>query len=157
MAYQGDAELGAKFADGIARIALEAAYASGDDPSTTDKNESWFDGFSTAHKWLGLMDVFGLRSNVFAGTLHGSVKATDSGKIGLQAHALMRPQQLNAAGTDGEFKFVGGEIDIYGVYNIAKGLSLRPDYGVFIPTTDGYGAGSDAAHMLMIQLQYKGG
>ena len=37
---------------------MEGLYASGNDPTTRGKNEGWDELFPTAHKFLGLSDVF---------------------------------------------------------------------------------------------------
>jgi hypothetical protein len=141
-AYHGDLELGVSFGD--VRLAAEGLMASGDDPSTTDL-EGWNQLFPTAHKFLGLMDVFGGRTNVASGALHLSGKASADLTLALDGHVFSR---LEGA-ADG---YAGAEVDAVAKYALGKGLGLSGVYGIFLPSDD-YPS-EDAIHYLEVQLGY---
>lgn len=129
-AYQVDAEVGVTPVKGL-RIGIEGLIASGDDLSTTDKDEGYADLFPTGHKWLGLMDVFPQRTNVTSGVLHVKYEASKAFMASVDAHYFARPE----AGADGRSGGAGGEIDTNLVYTIGGGASLRGLYGIFLPNT----------------------
>lgn len=136
-AGQIDAELGVTPVKGL-RLGIEGAYATGDDLSTTDKDEGYNELFPTAHKWLGLMDVIGPRTNVLSAALHASYAATEALKIMLDAHYFRRPER-NAAGKRGT---VGRELNLNVAYALGGGASLRGLYGVFLPRQGFYTSAS---------------
>lgn len=157
-AYHADAEIGVNMASDRLRIGLEGIYASGDDPTTTDKNEGWDELYPTAHKFLGLADVFhqrGMkRTNVMSGVAHLTVKPTKSLAVQADAHLFGRPEDLG-----GHTGRAGGEIDVGAVYTMAKNLKLRGLYAVFLPDKDFYpvapvGGPIDPIHYLEIELRY---
>jgi hypothetical protein len=165
LAYHADLELGLSFAQDKFRAAVEGIYASGDDPTTTDKNEGFDELFPTAHKFLGLTDAFAQggikRTNVASGVLHLTAAAAKSLTLQVDGHVFSRleksPQFNNAKG------FAGGEVDVGAVLLLAKGLKLRGTYGVFIPdntiyrdtlpTTQG-AKSADPVHWLEVELRY---
>lgn len=153
-AYQADVEAGVSLMDNKLRLGLEGFIASGNDP-TSDTNEAWSDPFSTAHKWLGLMDIMRLRSNAAGGVFHGMIKPIKGLKLATQVHLFLRPQLPDGMG-GADFKMVGSEVDLIAVYALGKGLNLRGDWGIFLPTEDGYGADQDPAFLTMITLGYAG-
>ena len=147
LAYQGDLELGVAVVDKKLRLALEGLYASGDDPASNEL-EGWNQLYPTAHKFLGLMDVFGGRTNVVSGVGHVVVTAIPDLKLQLDAHLLSRPEMAGA------FKgFSGVEVDTVGVYTFGKGFSTLALYGIFAPSDD-YPT-DEAIHYLEAEVAYK--
>jgi len=160
LAYQGDAELGVFVLEDKLRIGLEGLIASGDDPTTGDEAEGWNELYPTAHKFLGLADVFvqggQKRTNVVSGVLHLTLKPVADLAIQIDGHVFSRPEAPNAMLDSG---FAGAEIDAGLAYMLGKGLVLRGLYGVFLPDDDFYPVGAvmasaDPAHYLEVELRY---
>lgn len=149
-AYQADGEIGYSLADNKLRLAVEGMIASGDDPATADKIEGWNQLYPTAHKFLGLMDVMGARSNVASGVLHVSASPMADVKIMLDAHMFSR---LEDAGMR-QSGMAGFEVDAGLVYALGAGLNVRGLYGVFVPGKDVYGDDADPAHYVEIELRH---
>jgi hypothetical protein len=145
-AYHGDLELGLSF-DAV-RVALEGLYASGEDGSTSDL-EGWNQLFPTAHKFLGLMDVFGARTNAISGVAHLSYEAADDFAAKLDAHLFSRPE-TTPAGVEG---YVGSELDFIALYSLGAGAGVRGLYGIYMPS-DELGS-TDPVHYLEIELAYE--
>lgn len=140
-AYQGDLELGLDFRrTAHVRVAAEAFYASGDDPGT-ETVEAWDHLYPTAHKWMGLMDVVGARSNVYGGVFHLQA-AFAPVSASLDAHAFWRPEPFADADP-----YVGTELDAGVAWAIAEPLKLRGLYGLFIPTE------TDPLHFVELSLR----
>ena len=148
---------------GLVRGLVEGLIASGDDPTTTDKNEGWNELYPTAHKFLGLADVFHQggqkRTNVASGVLHLTLKPTAEVSIQLDGHLFTRLKGMTAAGKDGGF--AGAEVDTGIGYALGKGLSLKALYALFVPGKDFYPQGPTAmtadeklAHYLELELRY---
>jgi hypothetical protein len=131
LGYQLDGELGVSPVKQF-RIGLEALIASGDDLTTKDKDESWDELNPTSHKWLGLMDVIGARTNVTSGVLHLKAVPVEPLTISVDGHYFARPQK----GADGKHGGVGGEINAGVAYAIGKGAYVRGLYGVFLTNED---------------------
>lgn len=155
-AAQIDAELGVTPAKGL-RLGIEGLYATGDDLSTTDKDEGYNELYPTTHKFLGLMDIIGPRTNVASGVLHVSYAATEALKLALDAHYFYRPE-TNAAGNDGS---VGGELNLNAAYGFGGGASVRGMYGVFVTDQDFWTTSTvsssdakDPLHFLELQFGY---
>lgn len=151
-AYQIDGEVGVKPMAGL-RLALEALYASGDDADSADEDEGWNQLFPTGHKFLGLMDIIGARSNVASGVFHVSYAGAPAWMFKADAHLFVRPQTM-VGEADG---YAGTEIDANAIYKLAPGLTLRGMYAVFIPGFEhfGSGPGSDrVAHYTELQFGY---
>ncbi len=146
-AYQFDAEVGVKPMKGL-RLSLEGLMASGDDATTADKNEGWDQLYPTAHKFLGLMDIIGGRSNLTSGVLHVAYKGVERFIFKLDAHMFLRPQTI-----DPQPSYAGSEVDINAIYVIGKGTKFRLMYAIFLPGSDAY-ASNDAAHYVEAQLGY---
>jgi len=146
-AYQLDGEVGVSPASRL-RLALGAALASGDDPST-EEFEGWAQLYPTAHKWFGLMDVAGGRSNLISGVLKVQAGLTESLTGKLDAHVLGRPRN-GGLGRTGSDKLAGYEIDAQLVQKIGKPGTVRCLYGLFIPNGDHY-AQDSLAHFVEIQ------
>jgi hypothetical protein len=149
LAYHIDAEVGMSFLDGDFRVGLEGMYASGNDPTTPDA-EGWNQLFPTAHKFLGLSDAFGARTNVVSGVLHLMYKPVAGLTAAIDTHFLMRPEPVAAMGPDG---YAATEIDFNLGYAIGPGLVLRGLYAVFVPDDDIYPA-DDVLHYVELELRY---
>ncbi len=144
LAYQVDGEIGARPVTQL-RLALGGSYASGDDPTTTDKDEGWNELYPTGHKFLGLMDIIGARRNVGEARLGAQLQFTPKVKATSASHLFWRVE-----GPPPETGFAGGEVDTNLIYQWSKNLSLRGMYAVFAP-----GATFTAerlAHYVEIQL-----
>jgi hypothetical protein len=148
LAYHGDIEIGVNLLDDKLRVAGEGLLASGDDPNTT-VNEAYNHLFPTAHKWLGLTDIIGARSNVASGVLHIAVKPSTPWKIYADTHMFVRPEPI-ANGADG---YAGSEVDVGAVYAIGGGLKARLGYNIFVPDEDHYG-NTKPAHFAEAELRY---
>jgi len=174
LAYQADLELGVTIISDKLRVSLEGIYASGDDPTTTDKNEGWDELFPTAHKFLGLADAFVLRgqkrTNVSSGVLHITASPIKPLTIQADGHVFARPEKIAAAApalgmpgapTNG---YAGAEIDLGVSYLLAAGLKVRGLYGAFLPDSAFYptasallankGKSPDPVHYLEVELRY---
>lgn len=140
-AYQGDVELGLDLRETLPlRVSGEAFYASGDDPNTFEI-EAYDQLYPTGHKWMGLMDVVGARSNVYGGVLHGQVFLTPV-ILSVDAHAFWRPEPV--VGTD---EFLGTELNAGAAWTIAGPLVVRGLYGVFVPDA------ADALHFVEVEAR----
>jgi hypothetical protein len=160
VAYHLDAEIGASVLEDKLRFGLEGILASGDDPTTTDKSEAWNELYPTAHKFLGLADIFHQggqkRTNVMSGVLHVTAKPSATLTLQLDGHIFTRPQPI--FGQDG---FAGAEIDAGITYALGKGLNLKGLYAIFVPNEDMYPQGmmagmleEEPAHYLELELRY---
>ena len=152
LAYQGDLEVG--YHAGPVRLALEGFYASGDDPSTADTVEGWNMLYPTAHKWLGLMDILFVRTNVYGGVLHLKAKAADSLSLFLDGHYFARPQDGMDSGVARRAGTVAYEVDLGGKYVLAPGLHTRLGYSIYLPQQSYYGV-SDPVHFFELELKYQ--
>lgn len=165
LAYHADLELGLSFAEDKYRVSLEGIYASGDDPTTPNKNEGWDELYPTAHKFLGLSDAFvqgGVkRTNVASGVLHLTAAATKTLSFQVDGHVFARPER--SAQYFNQRGFAGGEVDAAAVLLLAKGLKLRALYAIFVPNSELYkdvlptvgGANSaDPVHFAEVELRY---
>lgn len=130
-AYHVDAEVGLDLRKTAhVRVSAEGFYASGDDPETPEI-EAWDQLYPTAHKWMGLMDVVGARSNIYGGVAHlQSVFGPVA--VGLDTHVFFRP--FPADGDD----YLGTELDLGAAWTIAKPITLRGLYGIFIAEEENY-------------------
>jgi hypothetical protein len=156
-AYQIDAEVGLNFAEDKLRVAAEGMYASGDD-AKTKKNEGWDELYPTAHKFLGLADVFHLkgvkRTNVTSAVLHLTVKPAKDLSLQADGHLFSRPEKVgNVNGR------AGAELDVGAVYNMGKGLKIRALYAAFFPDKDFYPLAPavgpvDPIHYAEVELRY---
>lgn len=138
-AYQVEGEVGLRFVEPL-RLALGGASASGDDPTSTDRDEGWNELYPTGHKFLGLMDVVGGRSNVWSAMAKLQAKLGESSVLNVDYHYFGRhyvPAQLG--------KRVGSEVDTYLVHKFGGPLSARALYGIFLPNQGHFGS-SNAAH-----------
>lgn len=134
----------------MAKAGVGGLYASGDDPNSSDL-EGWNQLYPTAHKFLGLMDVMGGRSNVAGTNAKVRVKPLQelALSLGLDGHLFWRPE--TAMGVDG---YTGFESDLWAMWGIADGLSLRSMYSFFLPNEDGPLGSDDIAHYVEVQFRY---
>lgn len=130
-AYQIDAEVGVSPVETF-RVGIEGLIASGDDLETPDKTEGYNELYPTAHKWLGLTDVIGPRTNIMSAVLHVKYQPAKSWSFMLDAHYFTQPE-TDALDTDGA---LGSEIDAFFTYAIGGGAELKSLYGVFLPAED---------------------
>lgn len=147
-AYQADGEVGITPARGL-RIGVGGTVASGDSDPTDDTDGAWDELFPTTHKFLGLSDVFGVRSNALGGNAEISYKADDALILKLQGHALGRMEE-NAAGET----YSGTELDTHVIHPIGKGAAVRAMYALFIPNEDYWGGISDSVHFFELEYGY---
>lgn len=146
-AYQADAEIGFLLGKGF-RLSLEGLIASGDEASTADTLEAWDELFPTTHKFLGLMDVIGIRSNVASGVLHAKY-GLGPWLFKLDLHGFLRPETAM-----GQQSYAGFEADLNAVYKITKGMSIRTLYAVFVPGSSHFLGGTTSdriAHYVEVQ------
>ena len=128
------------------RIAAHGFIASGDDPKTKT-NTAWDQLYPTAHKFLGLSDVFGGRSNVAGAALHATIAFTPTLKAALDGHTFFRPEP-----GPGKKSYTGSELDIGLAYAIAPSLSLKGLYAAFVPSKKGPFATDELQHYVEIEL-----
>lgn len=155
-AFQVDGELGVAPVKGL-RISAGGFMASGDDLGTPE-NEGWNELYPTGHKWLGLTDVTGARTNI-AGARGGVKYGLDWLVASVDFHSFSRLEQ-DASGEDGS---MGSELDFNLIHPIGKGAAVRAMYGVFLPTEEFWepkvamenaGAAGDPIHFLEVQFGY---
>ena len=134
-AWHGDFEVGYTPSTPF-RVSLEALFATGDDPNSQTL-EGWDELFPTTHKFLGLMDIIGLRTNVASWVLHGRYQGGPF-TLKLDFHGFFRPKTF-----DGQDSFAGVESDFNFIYTITKGMNLRVLYALFIPGTQHFFPSTD--------------
>jgi hypothetical protein len=147
LAYQADGEVGINGPSGF-RFGVGGLVASGDDP-TTDDNEGYNQLYPTAHKFLGLSDVFGARSNV--GSLNGSLSYKLLPKLlaKAQGHAVWALET-----PDGIEGFTGTEVDAHLIYPMGEGLTLRTMYGVVFGNDAGPLGSDGPVHYWEVELSF---
>lgn len=145
-AYQADVEVGATF--GPMRLALEGLIASGDNG---ENMAAWNQLFPTAHKFLGVADIVGARSNVVSGVLHAQFKLLEELRASVDAHVFARPEDTPAMADNAGY--LGFEADIGLRWVVVPGLALRGNYSLFIPNEDVFGT-SHTAHFAELELRY---
>ncbi len=146
-AYQVDVEAGLSLSTRT-RLSLNGALASGNDPDTK-KNEGWNHLYPTGHKWLGLMDVIGARTNLATGNLkiRQELFGDLSGQI--DGHIFARLQD-GGLGSEGGSGLAGSEVDVQLVERLGKYAQVRGLYGLFIPASGQY-ASDDMTHYVEIE------
>jgi hypothetical protein len=151
LAYQADGELGVTPVERL-RFGAGGFFASGDDPTTPDVNEGWDQLFPTAHKFLGLTDIMGARSNVAGGIARATYGITPTVNAGVDAQFFARPQQTATMAGLLPSGYTGTELDFNLGWNIFSALNLRGMYGLFLPSAKGPFQTSKPQHYLEIQL-----
>ncbi|MDD9943058.1 MAG: alginate export family protein, partial [Myxococcales bacterium] len=148
-AFQVDGELGVKPVDAL-RLAAHGWYASGDDPTDDDgTNNAWAQLYPTAHKFMGLSDVMGARSNLAGGALIINYAPAPSVKLTLDAQAFVRPEVAPGEVDNG---YAATEVDTGLVYAIGPGLIARAMYAILLPNEDVMGD-SEPAHFLEVEVK----
>ena len=146
-----DTEFSAKFGSSTTvQPFLGFGYATGDDPDT-DKVEAYNHLYPTAHKFLGLMDLIGPRSNVME--IRGGARLrVDKFAISESIHqfSVVQPQNANA----------GVEFDTVLSYKALDMLTLAAGHALFVPgdgasTQDTSPAG--LANWWFVQLVFSAG
>ncbi len=148
-AFQIDGEVGLNFADDTFRVGLEGLYATGND-ITTPEAEGWDQLFPTAHKFLGLSDAFGARTNATSGVLHLSYKPISDLQLLADLHVFARPRSTTSGGPNG---YAATELDVAANYALGNGLRLWGLYGLFAPNDDFYPS-DDLLHYVEVELRY---
>jgi hypothetical protein len=145
--YQVNGEIGLSLSSRTT-LALGGALASGDDPDT-QRSEGYVDLYPTGHKWLGLMDVIGDRTNVASGNvmLRQELFGNLSGQVDGHIFARLQDGGLGSAGGAG---LAGSEVDLQLVQGLGKYAHVRGLYGLFIPASGQY-ASDDLTHYLEIE------
>lgn len=144
--YQLDGELGLSPAKGL-RFGLGGLIASGDDP-TTDKNEAYNQLYPTAHKFLGLADVYGARSNVGSLNANLSFKALSNLVLKAQGHLMWTLESGDAE------SFTGAELDLHAIVPLGKGLKLRTMYALVPTSSDGILGSDGPVHYWETELSF---
>ncbi len=150
LAYQAEAEIGFALTETM-RLGVGGNIASGDDTSSTTSNEAYNELFPTTHKWLGLMDVIGTRTNIASGFFKFTAGLTRSLTVSLDGHLFARPAQGGLGRAAGSTSgFAGGEFDLQLLQKLGKWGSLRGLYGIFLANGAHY-ATSEPAHYVEVQ------
>ena len=146
-AWHGVAEVGVQPTSAWPRLALQAAYATGDDPDTAD-DEAWQTPFSTAHRWLGWTDIVGPRSNIQALSGHVSYRPLAALLLSTDVHHFTRP-----VGPEGSSAAFGTEVNVGAGYTLARGLIVRAAYGAFVPSSESFADDDDLRHFGELELR----
>jgi hypothetical protein len=141
LAYAVEGELGLTLAG--FRLGLGGSVASGEDGDGA-QSEAYDELYPTTHKWHGLMDVIGTRSNVGRGFVKLRAPLTKSLTALVDGHLFARMED-GGLGRTGADSFAGGEVDAQLVQKFGKWASVRGLYGVFLPN-GGHYATDAAAH-----------
>jgi len=149
LAYQADAEVGLNLADDTLRVGLEALYASGNDLATPDA-EGWNQLFPTGHKFLGLSDAFGARTNAASGVLHLSYKPVADLTMLADLHVFARPEAVVMGGPTG---YAATELDVGLNYALGAGVKLWGLYALYAPDSDFYPS-DEYLHYVEVELRY---
>lgn len=131
-ALQADGEVGvtAPVGEGL-RLAVGAAWAAGDDPTTPGTFEAWDQLYPSAHPWFGLMDVVGPRTNLVDLQAHVACHPKASLRLSADGHHLSMPEP--PAGTA---PYIGSEVDLGARWQVGPPLALRAAFDVFVPPGD---------------------
>lgn len=153
-AYQINGEIGIAPVEQF-HIALGGAVASGDDPETLGKDESYDELYPTTHKWLGLMDVIGVRSNILSANLTADAKITQSTMLQIAGHIFQRMEE-NGLGRrpDATSDYAGTEVNAQLTQKIGAPAHVRGMYGIFLPNGDHY-ASDEVIYYTEIQAGLK--
>ncbi|MEM1414861.1 MAG: alginate export family protein [Myxococcota bacterium] len=131
---------------------MEGLLASGDDDPTDADQRAWNQLFPTAHKFLGVADIIGARSNVASVVAHGKLRFADHFHLLVDVHAFFRPEPTaTSAGTTG---YTGAEIDASLRWRVAGGLFAWASYALFLPDDDFY-VSDGVAHFAELWFGYQ--
>ena len=149
LAFQIDGDVAVQANDQLT-LAGGGFLASGDGDPTDDKDNAWNQLYPTAHKFLGLMDVMGSRSNILGGVAKARFAHSADLTLAADAQLFLRPET-----PDGVDSYAGAELDAWAAHKLGKGLGLRGQYSVFLPNDAGPLAGDDLVHYVEVELSYK--
>lgn len=135
------------------------AIASGANPVDASTNEGWAQLYPTAHKFFGLMDIFGLgdpkdgegRTNLVSANARIKVLALKPMAFIVDGHIFQRLYTVAVDPAGNSATFAGGEVDTNVIWNISDKLNLRGLYGFFVPNADHYGSDRIANY---VELQF---
>ena len=105
--------------------------------------------YPTAHKFLGMMDVMGGRSNVFGTVAKVRVPIAPKLSGALDIHAFFRPETEPDVDA-----YTGVEGDLWGKLVLGKGLGLRAQYSLFLPNASGPLGTGVSIHYFELQLRF---
>ena len=140
-------ELGANFEEFMkSRVYVLYHRDTGDDSTTTDKNEGYQSFFYDKHYNAGLMDVVGW-GNLTDIALGYTMAPMDSTTVGLHYHMFSRTESRGAitAGLNGSDATsnvntganakdkIGDELDLVATHNYDNGFSMTGRLGMFMP------------------------
>lgn len=132
-AYMGELEFGLPLGSET-RVSAGGIIASGDLPDTEGAG-GWNQLFPTAHKFLGLMDIIGPRTNILDGHLQVDRGLIRGMTLKIAGHIFSR--LVDSA--DGEGSGLAGfEVDTQLIQRLGKYVYARGLYGLFIPATGHY-------------------
>lgn len=151
LAYQATGELGFELFRKL-RAGLEAGLASGDDPATAAR-EDWDALHPNGHRWLGLMDIIGARTNIETLVLRLSSPLGERFTVLADGHlfARLRP---GGFGQVGDSRFAGAEIDTQILYQLGKPAHLRGLFATFLPGSGHY-ASNDPAYYVEAEVNVR--
>lgn len=153
-AYQASGELGLSPVPQF-RVSVGGELASGDDPTTADKNEGYEELYPTTHKWLGLTDVIGVRTNIVSANVKLTGKITDTTMLSLDGHLFSRLEEAGLGRSpDATSDLAGYEINAQVMQKIGQYAYARGLYGVFLTNEDHYGT-SETPQFVEIQAGLK--
>lgn len=144
-AYMADGEVGITPIEGF-HAAIGGLFVSGDDLDTADEMEGWNELFPTGHKFLGLMDVIGARTNVVSGNVKLSANAGPTTTIQLDGHVFARVEDGGLGRVPDSDAFAGVEIDTQVVQKIGQWAYTRGLLGVFVPNAGHYASDTTALY-----------
>ncbi|MFW5968929.1 MAG: alginate export family protein, partial [Persicimonas sp.] len=147
-AWMIDAELGVElYEPNDVRAFAAFSHATGDDPETDETIEGYFQFYPTAHKWLGLMDLIGPRTNIQE--LRGGASAS-LGPVDLResVHYFRRLEP--------EAESVGLEFDTTVGASLSDVLGLSAGHGLFVPEEGASSNGEPAGVANWVYLQLNG-
>jgi hypothetical protein len=147
LAFQADAGVGISPIRNL-RFGLGGLIATGDGSPGDGKDDAWDQLYPTSHKFLGLTDVFGPRTNALSGNAEVHYAPINSLTLALQAHML----STMVAQQNGDH-YSGTELDAHVIHRIGKGTKLRGMYGAFLPNGDVW-VDSDPIHYFELQFGY---
>lgn len=143
-AFNVDAGIGVSPIKGL-RLGLGGLIASGDDPET-DTNEAWDPLYPTGHKFLGLSDVAGIRSNIQSLNLQIKYALSPSLIFKLDGHTFSRREVTQDAP-----RAMGSELDLQAIKKLGGKDMLRALYAVFLADAE-FWPTDDPVHY--VELQY---
>jgi len=126
-AWQVDGDVSFALLDDALRLTAGGFYASGDDPTTDDVDEGWFEYYPSGHRWLGFMNVVRPRTDV-----RGAVGRIDA-HIGEHVSVFEHVHWFqHAEAVDGDHGY-GTEFDTGVEVHAGEHLGVAFEYDLFVP------------------------